>query len=241
MHEYLPDACRACYGYNMLCDFHTHTFLSDGELSPIELARRALVNGYAVLAIADHVGPGTCEATLRQVAAECRVASAHWPLLAIPAVELTHVPAAGLADAARQAKELGAVIVVAHGESIVEPVEPGTNLAALRCPDVDILAHPGMLTEVEAELAAANGIFLELSARKGHSLTNGLVYRFGRKAGARFLVNADGHAPGDLLTAEWARKVALGAGLDAEGARVVLEENPGLLLNRVGLRLPTVR
>ena len=226
---------------SMLCDFHTHTFLSDGELSPVELARRALVNGYTVLAIADHVGPGTCEATLRQVAAECRVASAHWPMLAIPAVELTHVPVAALADAARQAKDLGAVIVVAHGESIVEPVEPGTNLAALRCPDVDILAHPGMLSEAEAELAAANGIFLELSARKGHSLTNGRVYRVGQKAGARFLVNSDGHDPGDLLTVEWARQVALGAGLDEEQALVVLEENPRLLLSKVGLRLPTGR
>ncbi|MHB1132309.1 MAG: histidinol phosphate phosphatase domain-containing protein [Chloroflexota bacterium] len=225
----------------MLYDFHTHTFLSDGALSPVELARRALVRGYTVLGIADHVGPGTCEATLRQVIADCQVVNEHWPLLAIPAVELTHVPVAAIARTARLAKELGALIVVAHGESIVEPVEPGTNLASLRCPDVDILAHPGMLTEEEAELAAANGVFLELSARKGHSLTNGLVFRVGQKAGARFLVNSDGHEPEDLLTVDWARQVAMGAGLDAEQVRQALEDNPRHLLDRVGLQPPTAR
>ncbi|HLE81453.1 MAG TPA: PHP domain-containing protein, partial [Dehalococcoidia bacterium] len=30
-------------------DFHTHTFLSDGVLSPIELIRRAHVKGYRVI------------------------------------------------------------------------------------------------------------------------------------------------------------------------------------------------
>ncbi|HCH10256.1 MAG TPA: PHP domain-containing protein, partial [Dehalococcoidia bacterium] len=32
-------------------DFHTHTFLSDGALSPIELIRRAIKIGYQVMAI----------------------------------------------------------------------------------------------------------------------------------------------------------------------------------------------
>jgi len=40
-------------------DFHTHTFLSDGVLSPIELIRRALVRGYKAIGVTDHVGIGT--------------------------------------------------------------------------------------------------------------------------------------------------------------------------------------
>ena len=88
---------------------------------------------------------------------------------------------------AQKAKQLGAWIVVVHGETIVEPVEKGTNLAALNSPDVDILAHPGMLSPEEARLAAANHIFLEISARKGHSLTNGHVAKLGLKAGAKML------------------------------------------------------
>ncbi len=46
-------------------DFHTHTFLSDGVLSPIELIRRALVQGYKAMAVTDHVGLGNVEYVVR--------------------------------------------------------------------------------------------------------------------------------------------------------------------------------
>jgi histidinol phosphatase-like PHP family hydrolase len=225
----------------MVYDFHMHTFLSDGVLSPAELARRASVKGYRVFAMADHVGIGNCEAVVRQVKLECDLVNRHWPIIALPGVEITHVPAAAVADVAREAKRLGAVVVVVHGETIVEPVEPGTNLAALRSPDVDILAHPGLLTAEEARLAAANGVFLELSARKGHSLTNGRVWRIGREHGASFLVDSDAHEPGDLLTDEFARRVAMGAGLEAVDLAMVLAENPRRLLRKLGVAEPTER
>ncbi|MFY9194440.1 MAG: PHP domain-containing protein, partial [Methanoculleus sp.] len=35
-------------------DLHTHTILSDGELLPTELIRRAAVLGYSTIAITDH-------------------------------------------------------------------------------------------------------------------------------------------------------------------------------------------
>ena len=225
----------------MLYDFHTHTFLSDGSLSPVELARRAAVRGYTIIAIADHVGAGNCEAVLAQVRLDCDLVNRHWPVLALPAVEITHVPAAAIADVAARAKALGAALVVVHGETIAEPVEPGTNLAALSCPDVDVLAHPGLLAPEEAELAARNGVFLELSARKGHSLTNGHVWRVGSEYGARFLVNSDAHDPGDLLSEEFARRVGLGAGLSPAEVASVLEESPLQLLRRIGVALPTAR
>ena len=40
--------------------------------------------------------------------------------------------------------------LVLRDQRPVEPVEPGTNLAAASCPDVDVLAHPGLLTAEEA-------------------------------------------------------------------------------------------
>lgn len=221
----------------MIYDFHTHTFLSDGVLSPVELARRATVRGYKVLAMADHVGIGNCEEVLRQVKRECDLVNKHWPIRALPAVEITHVPAGAVGEVAREAKRLGAALVVVHGETIVEPVEPGTNRAALESPDVDVLAHPGLLTPEEAELAAANGVFLELSARKGHSLTNGRVWQVGKAAGTLFILNSDAHEPEDLLSDEFARRVALGAGLGEEDLSVVLEENPRRLLSRIGVSL----
>ena len=144
----------------MLHDFHTHTSLSDGALSPLELIQRAVRNGYQTIALTDHVGIGYLERLIRELAADCELARANWPILAVPGVELTHVPPNAIAETARRAKELGARLVVVHGETIVEPVEKGTNRAALQCPDVDILAHPGLITSEEANLAAASGVFL---------------------------------------------------------------------------------
>jgi len=217
----------------MLYDFHTHTFLSDGVLSPAEQIRRAVANGYAGIGITDHVGVGTMATALAQASEDCALAKAHWGIDAVPGVELTHVPAASVAQLARRAKEMGAKLVVVHGETVVEPVERGTNLAALQSPDVDILAHPGLITPDELRLAATNGKFIEISARAGHSLTNGYIVQQGRAAGVKFLLNSDAHAPRDLLTAGFARLVALGAGLTEEEMHEVLELNPKLLLGRL--------
>lgn len=219
----------------MIYDFHTHTFHSDGSLSPVELIRRAHVRGYGAVALTDHVGLGNCQEVLRQVIRDCEICQRHWAILPIPGVELTHVPAGAIATVAREARAAGARLVVVHGETLVEPVEPGTNLAAVRCRDVDILAHPGLLTLEVAQLAAENDVFVEVSARKGHSFGNGRTVKVALAAGAPLLVNSDAHDPGDLLTAEFARQVALGAGLGEDELTVVLEENPERLLRRVRL------
>lgn len=216
----------------MLFDFHMHTFLSDGALSPVELMRRAKVAGYTGLAVADHVGLGGLSRVLTELKADCALAEKHWGLKVLVGVELTHVPPGSIGDLARRARELGAEIIVVHGESPVEPVEPGTNLAAVSCPYVDILAHPGLLRPEEAAMAAANGIFLELSARGGHNAANGHVAQVGRAAGARFLVNSDAHEPGDLLSPAWAETVARGSGLDEAEARTCLHDNPLSLIER---------
>jgi histidinol phosphatase-like PHP family hydrolase len=212
-------------------DFHTHTTLSDGELSPIELIRRARVNGYSAVALTDHASTGEMARIIGEVTEACAQARAHWDILTIPGIELTHVPADAIAETAARAKELGAWLVVVHGETIVEPVEKGTNLAALRSPDVDILAHPGLLSPEEAALAAENGTFLEISARKGHSLTNGHVAKLAQRAGARLLLNSDAHRPDDLLTTSLALSIAYGAGLEATEA--ILQHNPRMLLERL--------
>ena len=218
-------------------DFHTHTFLSDGVLSPMELIRRAYDKGYRVIGITDHVGLASQERVVSVLVEECSRAMASWDIIAIPGVEITHVPAEAIPEAAEQAKSLGARLVVVHGETIVEPVEPGTNASALGSPHVDILAHPGLLKPGEAKEAARQGIYLELSARRGHSLTNGHVAKQSQPARASLILNSDAHQPDDLLTDELARRIGKGAGLDAEELVALLETSPKMLLEKLGVLL----
>ena len=217
----------------MLCDFHTHTSLSDGVLSPIELIRRAVVNSYDAIALTDHAGPGTMERIIRETVTACALVRSHWNILAIPGIELTHLPPQSIDDAARQAKEAGAWLVIVHGETIVEPVEKGTNLAALHSSHVDILAHPGLLTLEEAQQAASRGIFLEISARHGHCLTNGHVAALAQKAGAQLLLNSDTHSESDLLTTSLANAIIKGSGLDAATCHQVRHVNPQPLIQKL--------
>lgn len=222
----------------MVYDFHTHTVLSDGVLSPVELVRRAVVHGYRAMAITDHAALGSVERIVRELTRECELVRRYWGIPVIPGVELTHIPAAAVAECAAQAKEVGARIVIVHGETPVEPVEPGTNRAALSSPHVDVLAHPGLLTLEEAELAAERRVYLEISARRGHSLANGHVVQMALRAGAPLIVDSDAHGPDDLLTETFARTVARGAGVAPEQLAAVLTGNPRALLEKLGLALP---
>ncbi len=215
-------------------DFHTHTFLSDGVLSPVELIRRALARGYRAMALTDHVGLGNVEFVVKTLVLDCAQATKRWDILALPGVEITHVPKDDIDLVARTAKEMGAKLVAVHGETPVEPVEPGTNEAALRSDFVDVLAHPGLITYDEARLAAERGIYLEVSARKGHSLTNGHVVKVAREAGAATVLDSDAHEPDDLLTPDIRHKVAKGAGLDDDEVHALLETNPQKLLAKLG-------
>ena len=216
-------------------DFHTHTFLSDGVLSPIELIRRAPVRGYKAIGVTDYVGVGNLEDVVKTLVKDCAQATKRWDILAVPGVEITHVPKEDIDMVARAAKGLGAKLVAVHGETIVEPVEPGTNEAAVRSPAVDILAHPGLIAYSVARLAAENGIYLEVSARKGHSLANGHVVKTAKQAGAAMVLDSDAHEPDHLLAPELSEKIAAGEGLSDEEAHALLEVNPQNLLAKLGV------
>jgi len=201
-----------------MIDLHTHTLNSDGELLPTELWRRAQVKGYRFLGLTDHVDISNFREVFARLKTAADSLNGGAPPYLIPGLEFTHLPPETIGSLAAQARSLGVPLIVIHGETLAEPVAPGTNRAALEA-DIDILAHPGLITLEDVLLAKERGIFLELSARKGHCLANGHVARLARKAGARLIVNTDSHGPGDLITREQAERVARGAGLaDAEVA-----------------------
>ena len=219
-----------------MIDLHTHTVFSDGELIPAELARRARVCGYQALAITDHVDQTTLGWVLSNLLPGIRALRAFVGLDLLAGVELTHVPPGLISDLTAEARDLGADLVIVHGQTLVEPVEEGTNLAAIEA-GVDILAHPGLITPEEAGLAAENAVALEISTRKGHSLANGHVAVQARQAGARIVVNNDAHAPGDLLQAEQRRLVAMGAGLTSEEC-LQAEKTSREMVNKILTRGP---
>ena len=217
-------------------DLHTHTFLSDGVLSPIELIRRAIVIGYQTMAITDHVGPGNLEYVLSTLKKDCAMAEKRWDIKVFTGVEITHTPVEDIDLLAKEARALGAQVVNVHGETIMEPVVSGTNMAAVSSRHVDILAHPGLITLDEASLAAENGVFLEISGRKGHGLANGHVANTARETGATLILDSDAHEPDDLMTQDYAEKIAEGSGLNKEEKETVLKQSPLTLIRKISNR-----
>ena len=215
-----------------MIDLHTHSLFSDGVLVPSELVRRAVMKGYEVIAITDHADASNLDFTIPRVTAACRELGKRWKIRALPGIELTHIPPETFGQLTKKARKLGAMIVVAHGETIVEPVHPGTNRAAIEA-GVDILAHPGLITPAEAALAARKGVHLEITTRKGHSLSNGHVARAALAAGAAMVIDTDTHEPGDLVTDEYAESVLLGAGLTKKQAEAVFANSRALAAKAV--------
>ena len=214
-----------------MIDLHTHTVYSDGELIPAELARRARAAGYQTLAFTDHADHSNLEHILTCQLKMVHDYSLYTELELLAGVELTHVPPPIIGDLVRRARDLGAQIVIVHGETIVEPVAQGTNHAALVA-GVDILAHPGLITPEDVQVAAEKGVYLEITTRGGHSLTNGHVLNLAGTYGANLVINNDAHAPRDLVGREMRKKIALGAGMDLEEyARA--EQNSRDLVTRI--------
>jgi len=211
-----------------MIDLHTHSIFSDGELVPSELVRRAAVAGYRAIAITDHVDHSNMDFIIPRIVKVSQKISDAYSLKIIPGVEITHVPPASIFEMAEEARRMGAKIVVVHGETIVEPVIPGTNLAAAKSP-VDIIAHPGLITEEEVRLCARNSVFLEISARHGHCLTNGHVAKLACKLNAGIVLNTDAHAPQDLVNKEMARNIAAGAGMSSKEIEIMFKNSENLV------------
>jgi histidinol phosphatase-like PHP family hydrolase len=209
-------------------DLHTHTYFSDGVLGPAELARRCQKIGYHGLAITDHCDHSNVEETLSFLKKFVKNCQQQYEGLSLMAgCEITHTPPGMIPDIVNRARKAGADIVLVHGETIVEPVAEGTNLAAIQA-SVDVLAHPGLITEEEVKLAAKNNVLLEISGRKGHCYTNGHVAALAKKYGAKLSFGSDGHAPGDYPTLEHARKILKGSGLGEDDIDKVMGNNAAL-------------
>ena len=197
-----------------MIDFHTHTLLSDGVLIPAEQIRRAYTAGYKVLGITDHVDFSNIEFVFNSLLTLIdKMQNCKWDIKIIPGVEITHVPVKKIEKIVQIAKDLKIPLIIVHGETPVEPVEKGTNRAAIES-GVDILAHPGLILPEDIKRASELKINLEITARKGHSITNGYVAKLASKFDVPMVLNTDAHQPSDLFTKKFRITVLKGCGLE---------------------------
>jgi len=214
-----------------MIDLHTHSLLSDGKLLPSELVRRAEVKGYEAIAITDHADFSNIDFIISRVLKACKMLKRYWAIKAIPGVEITHVPPESIKSLVDFARRAGARIVVGHGETISEPVFPGTNRAFIEAA-VDILAHPGMILTEDVKLAAAKGVFLEITTRKSHMKPNRRLIKLAMKCGARLVLNTDAHAPEDLIDDKTRTKFLTSLGVRNEDINTIQENSRTLALKR---------
>ncbi len=210
-----------------MVELHSHSIISDGELTPSELVRLACSMGYKGVVITDHVDTTNIYHVCKMMKGGIDKLSQNSPIPVLWGVEITHVPPGIIKDIVKEARREGAKLVIGHGETITEPVCEGTNKAFIEA-GVDILAHPGLISEEEVREASERGVFLEITTRKGHSYTNGHVVRLGKAFGARFVICNDTHTYGDMLSVDMVSKILIGAGLDEKESGMVLEESEKL-------------
>jgi putative hydrolase len=217
-------------------NLHAHTFLSDGALLPSEVAVRYQDKGYTVIAITDHADYSNIKQIAKSVVEFCRKWPKNSSIKVLPGVELTHLPPEQFKPLASLARKEGIKIIIAHGETPVEPVAKNTNRLSLLA-DIDILAHPGLISDSDTELAARRGIFLEITSRFGHNQTNAHVIKQSRKFGAKLILNNDSHNPEDIITPLQLIQVAKDCGLSqAEIDRIYQEVKKFLIIK--DCRLP---
>lgn len=212
----------------MVIDLHTHTIFSDGELIPFELIRRAESVGYHAIAITDHIDASNIDLVIPKIVKALDRVRKFVSIEVLPGAEITHVPPELIPDLVKECRSLGARIIVVHGETIVEPVQKGTNRAAIQS-RADILAHPGMITTEDLLFAKEQNVLLEITSRKGHSLSNGYVAKEAMRFGVPLCVNTDSHSPSDLITKEGAKNILLAAGIEENRINSVFENSRNLI------------
>lgn len=198
-----------------MIDLHVHSSLSTGEQTPASAMRFAKAAGYRAIAFTDHVDASNMQQVLESLLPMIRNYSLYSGIDLYAGVELTHVPPQLLPDTIAEARSMGAQLVTVHGQTIADIVDEGTNLAAIEG-GADILAHPGLITEQEAALAAEKNIYLEITARADHAFTNGHVAKVAALTNAPLVFNNGGYRGYDFINKDRRRAIALGCGMSKE-------------------------
>lgn len=214
-----------------MIDLHTHTFFSDGALSPSELVYRAKKNNYDAIALTDHGDYSNVDFVIPRIQKVAKILTEQYKIEVLTGIELTYVPPKLIPELTKISRKLGAKLVLVHGESPVEPVPPGTNNAAV-ISGIDILAHPGFISEKDCILAKKNGVCLEITTRKGHCKGNLHISGLAKKYGLKLVLNTDAHEENDLLNPIKIRQILKESQLDMEEWYKKMEFNSWKIVRR---------
>ena len=201
-----------------MIDLHVHTSLSGKGMLPATAMRFAKVHGYRAIVFTDNADQSTLAHVLKSLLPIINTYSLHSNIDVYAGVELTHVPPALLPDCIAEARSRGAQLVAVHGQTIADVVEEGTNLAAIEA-RADILFHPGLLTEQEAQLAAEHDVLLEVSTSPKHAFANGHVVHTARRAGAQMVLGGNVKQTHQFASKDLQTAIAYGAGMTPEELR----------------------
>jgi len=230
----LPEPARQLLG-RLHGDLHSHSDWSDGG-SPIEeMARAAAALGHQYLALTDHsprltVAHGlSAEALWRQLEVVRRVNEELAPFRLLSGIEVDILEDGSLDQAPELLAELDVVVASVHSKLRMGPTEMTRRMvAAVSNPHVDVLGHcTGRILvgrgrpqstfdhEVVFAACAANGTAVEINARPERRDPPEALLRAAARAGCRFTIDSDAHAPGQLswlhLGCEQAAQAAIGA------------------------------
>jgi histidinol phosphatase-like PHP family hydrolase len=205
--------------------------MSDGCLSISELVYRAKIVGYNAIAITDHTDYSNYKHVIDAVRNVQNILTNEYDIKVFSGVELTYVPPKNIKDLTGKCRDYGAQIVVVHGETQAEIVPVGTNLKAIEA-GVDILAHPGFISEDEVRLAKEKNVCLEITSRKGHSVTNDWIVDLARKVGdVKLVFNNDVHTPENILYKNQILEILQNLDLSAQDF-AIMQNNAGDIFER---------
>ncbi|SHI51873.1 histidinol phosphate phosphatase domain-containing protein [Halodesulfovibrio aestuarii] len=214
-----------------MIDLHVHTSLSMGKQTPAAAMRFAKAAGYRAIAFTEHVDATNMRQVLESLLPMIRTYSLYSGIDLYAGVELTHIPPQLIPDTITEARELGAQIICVHGQTLADIVDEGTNLAAIEG-GADYLAHPGLITEQEAVLAAEKNVYLEITTRAEHALTNGHIAKVADMTGAPLIINNGGYRGYDFINKDRRRAIALGAGMSKEQYQQT-ENNSRMIISKM--------
>ena len=222
-----PDALAS-----LRSDLQMHTTYSDGRATLREMVHAAAGRGYSHVAITDHskglpIANGMDETRLAEQARDIaavneELAAAGQRFRVLHAIEMNLSPAGeGDMDPAALAS-LDLVLSAFHSNLRVTDDQTDRYLAALRNPDVQVLAHPrGRRYNVRLGLradwsrvmrgAADSGKALEIDAHLDRQDLDVELLGMAKEAGAFVSIGTDAHSVGELGSIE----IGLAAGLRA--------------------------